>query len=191
MTQSVCVFLASTFGKRLSYTHAAKQLGAEIARRNFTLVYGGSRFGLMGVLADTALNNGANVIGVINESIYETEAHPNLTKLHVVKTLFERKQLMSALSDGFVALPGGVGTFDEIFEFWNAIKMGIRKPSLGLLNVDGYYDKLLKLMDYAAEENFLSREHVDLVPVHHDPEILLDAIFCNEISSITAEEQVI
>lgn len=191
MTKSVCVFLASTFGKRLSYTYAAKQLGQEIARRNYTLVYGGSKLGLMGVMADAALENGATVIGVINESIYETEAHPNLTKLHIVKTLFERKQLMSALSDGFVALPGGVGTFDEIFEILAAIRMGLKKTSLGLLNVDGYFDKLLKFIDYSAEENFLPQEFVDLVPVHHNAEILLDAIFCSEISSIASEEQAV
>lgn len=177
MTKAVCVFLASTFGRRLSYNHAARQLGIEIARRKHTLIYGGSRLGLMGVLADAALEHGANVIGVMNEAIYDKEAHPNLTKLHVVETLFERKQLMSALSDGFIAMPGGVGTLDELFEFWNIIKMGVKKTHLGLLNVDGFYDKLLKFMDYIAEENFLQQEHVDMIPVHHNPEILLDAMF--------------
>ena len=98
---------------------------------------------------------------------------------------------MSMLSDGFIALPGGVGTFDEIFEFWNAIKMGTRKTSLGLLNVDGYFDKLLKFMDFAAQEDFLSQEHVDLVSVHHNPEILLDAVFCSDISLIRSDEQAV
>lgn len=188
MTKAVCVFLASNFGKRLSYTYAAKQLGQEIARRNYTLVYGGSKLGLMGIMADAALENGAKVIGVINESIYESEAHPGLTKLHVVKTLFERKQLMSALSDGFVAMPGGIGTFDETFDILAAMRMGLKHTSLGLLNVDGYFDKLLKFMDYSAEENFLSREFVDSIPVHHDVEILLDAIFCSEISAISDDD---
>jgi uncharacterized protein (TIGR00730 family) len=188
MTRSVGVFLAASFGKRFSYTHAAKQFGQEVARRNYTLIYGGSRLGLMGVMADAALECGANVIGVITESLYETEGHSNLTKQHIVKSLFERKQLMHALSDGFIALPGGIGTYDEIFEILAAIRMGFRKKSFGILNIDGYYDKLLKLIDHCAQENFLPQEFLDTIPVHHNPEILLDAIFCSEISSITSED---
>jgi uncharacterized protein (TIGR00730 family) len=137
-TTSICVYCASRTGASAAYAAAAKAVGSEIGRRGWRLVYGGGRAGLMGVVADAALAAGAQVVGVIPTSLMERElGHTGLTELHVVETMHERKLRMAESSDAFVALPGGIGTFEELFEVWTWRQLGYHDKPLGLLNVDG------------------------------------------------------
>lgn len=176
-TRSVCVILGSNSGKNPAYLESAKQLGVEIAKRKIKLVYGGSRLGLMGVLADTVLQYGGEVIGVITKSLHEIEGHPGLTKMHIVESMQERKLMMAHLSDGCIALPGGLGTLEEIFEFWNSIKLGIYQHPLALLNVDNYFNKLIDFVQQAVEQEFLKKEHVSQLVINNDPKKLLNTMF--------------
>lgn len=182
----MCVFVGANSGLRSIYTNSTITLAKEIAKRKLTLVYGGASIGLMGQLADTALHYGAEVIGIIPKSLTEKEiVHKNLTKLHVVQSMQERKSIMSNLSDAFIALPGGIGTLEEIFEIWNAIKIGLYKKPFGLLNVDGYFDPLLHFLKHASTEGFINKRQLDLVVVSDCPITILnkmDSIFLNILS---------
>jgi uncharacterized protein (TIGR00730 family) len=161
-----CVFMGSRFGRLPAYREAAAELGRELTWRKIGVVYGGNTLGLMGVLAQTAFELGNEVIGVIPHSIVEMEAARNeLTKLHVVDTMHERKALMSQLSDAFIALPGGLGTFEELFEVWTWAKLGIQPKPIGLLNVAGFYDKLLEFIAHVDVEGFVVPEDHDLIVV--------------------------
>lgn len=154
--RSLCVFCGSSPGTRPDYAALASRAGALIARRNLTLVYGGGRVGLMGALADAALAAGARVIGVIPQMLIDREVgHAGLSELHVVRTMSERKLLMGDLSDAFLALPGGIGTMDELFEAWTWTQLGLHRKPCALLNQDGYYDPLIAFLDRAVEEGFL------------------------------------
>ena len=170
--KSVCVFCGSSRGARPEYTDAAQQTGREIARRGLTLVYGGGNIGLMGEVADAALAAGGRVIGVIPESLADWEvAHRGLTELHIVGSMHERKRLMADSADAFMALPGGLGTFEELCEILTWSQLGIHDKPCGLLNVAGYFDPLLALLDGAVREQFLLQEHrerllTDTEPVH-------------------------
>jgi uncharacterized protein (TIGR00730 family) len=156
MLRSVCVFCGSAFGKRQAYRDAAAKTGRLLAQQKIRLVYGGGNVGLMGVVADACLAAGGEVTGVIPRSMLEREiAHLELTKLHVVESMHERKALMAELSDAFIALPGGFGTFDELFEILTWRQIRIHSKPVGLLNVEGYFDPLLALADHAVEEGFL------------------------------------
>jgi uncharacterized protein (TIGR00730 family) len=152
-------------------------VGETLARRGIVMVYGGGRVGLMGAVADAALEEGGEVVGVMPEALLAKEiAHEGLTKLHVVASMHDRKRLMADLSDGFVTLPGGYGTFEEFLEVLSWAQLGIHEKPCGLLDVDGYYDPLVALFDEAVEEGFLHSDHRSLVLMENDPELLLDVM---------------
>ena len=176
-TTSICVYCGSRPGTLPAYADAARLIGTEIGRRGWQLVYGGGRAGLMGVVADAALAAGAAVVGVIPQSLIERElGHRNLTELHVVNTMHERKRLMAERSDAFVAMPGGIGTFEELFEVWTWRQLGYHDKPLGLLNVDGYYDGLLAFMQHAVQSGFVTSDQQSLMQVNGDPRSLLTRI---------------
>jgi uncharacterized protein (TIGR00730 family) len=168
------VFCGSSVGSSPAFTDAARSLGEALAARGMELVYGGSHVGLMGVVADAVLAGGGKVIGVLPRFMADKElAHPSLTQLHLVDTMHERKQLMAELSDGFVALPGGFGTFEEIFEAitWN--QLHLHPHPCGLLNVAGYYDPLLEFLRGATVSGFIRRAHFESLIVATTPDDLL------------------
>ncbi len=158
--KSVCVYCGSANQASQEYFHAAQQMGETLARRGLTLVYGGGKTGLMGALADSVVEHGGAVIGVIVESMNTPElAHTRLTKLEVTPTIHQRKARMYELADGYIALPGGYGTLDELFETLTWAQIGEHSKPVGLLNVNGYYDDLLRMLDRALKEKFLFPEH--------------------------------
>lgn len=175
--KSVCVFCGSSPGASPAYAEAAIHLGHAIAGRGLTLVYGGGHVGLMGVVADAALGAGGRVVGVIPEALEAKElAHRSLTDLRVVASMHERKALMSELADGFIALPGGIGTLEEWFEVWTWSQLGIQRKPCALLNVAGYYDHLLAFLDHVTAERFLAPDHRAMVLVDGDAGRLLDRL---------------
>jgi len=177
----VCVFCGSSIGSRPVYREAAQALGAALARRNLGLVYGGGKVGLMGVVADAALAAGGEVIGVIPDFLEAKEVgHRGLTELRVVGSMHERKAMMAALSDGFIALPGGYGTLEEFGEILTWAQLDLHHKPIGLLDVAGYYDPLLRLFDHAVAEGFLSPALRALVLEESDPARLLDALAAHE-----------
>jgi len=170
----ICVFCGSSRGGPEHYAAAAAQMGALLATRGLGLVYGGGKIGLMGVVADAALAAGGEVIGVIPDTLMEREVgHGNLTEMHVVDSMNGRKQLMAELSDGFIALPGGMGTMDELFEMLTWSLLGLHDKPCGLLNHAGYYDAMLSFLEHGEREGFLKPKHRALLLVHTDPEALL------------------
>jgi len=174
---SVCVYCGSRPGARAEYTEAARSIGSEIGRRGWQLVYGGGRAGLMGVVADAALAAGASVIGVIPESLMGRElGHRGLTELHVVQTMHERKLMMAERSDAFVALPGGIGTFEELFEVWSWRQLGYHDKPLGLLNVAGYYDTLLTFLRESERLGLMTKEQLALLEIGTEPAALFDTL---------------
>src|SRR3546814_750650 len=157
----LCVFCGSSDGARPAYRDAAHALGKALADAGIGLVYGGAAVGLMGAVADGALARGGEVMGVLPRSLADRElAHPGLTQLHVVGSMHERKAMMAKLSDGFIALPGGLGTFEELFEIWTWAQLGYHRKPVALLNVDGYYDGLLSFLDHPVREAFVDRKRV-------------------------------
>jgi uncharacterized protein (TIGR00730 family) len=174
---SVCVYCGSRPGELPAYAEAARALGTEIGRRGWQLVYGGGRAGLMGEVADAALAAGAPVTGVIPESLMSRElGHRGLTELHVVQTMHERKTMMAERSDAFIALPGGIGTFEELFEVWTWRQLGYHVKPLGLLNVAGYYDTLLGFLTHSREQGFMTTAQTDLLHVGSDVAALLQQL---------------
>jgi len=172
--KAVCVYCGSSPGERPDYVDGARALGRAIAGRGATLVYGGARVGLMGAVADAALAAGGRVVGIIPEALVAKEiAHPGLTELHVVASMHARKTMMADLSDGFVALPGGVGTLEEIFEMWTWAQLGHHVKPCALLDVAGYWRKLVAFLDHQVEEGFVRPAHREMLAVDHDPERLL------------------
>lgn len=175
--ERVCVFCGSRLGNRPIYRLHAQRLAHLLAERQIGIVYGGGSIGLMGVVADAALEAGGEVVGVIPEVLMAREfAHPNLTRLHIVRTMHERKALMADLADGFVALPGGFGTLDELFEILTWSQLGIHSKPIVLLNSGHYYDHLLSGLRHAVEEGFLALEHLELLAVTEDPEEAVEAL---------------
>ena len=171
----VCVFTGSSAGARHEYQHAAQALGRTLAARGIGLVYGGARVGLMGIVADACLAAGGDAIGVIPQALVAKEiAHTGLTELRVVSSMHERKALMADLSDAFVALPGGWGTFEELCEVVTWAQLGLHRKPCGVLNVLGYFDGLLAFAAHAVEEGFVRREHRELLMVADDAAALLD-----------------
>jgi uncharacterized protein (TIGR00730 family) len=174
MSFSVCVYCGSRHGSRASYAAAARAVGTGIGQRGWQLVYGGGRVGLMGETADAALAAGARVVGVIPQTLRDREVgHLGLHELHVVPTMHLRKQMMAERADAFVALPGGIGTLEELYEVWTWRQLGYHDQPLGLLNVDGYYDDLLQFMSRSVDEGFLAPAQHALLQVDSDPEVLL------------------
>jgi uncharacterized protein (TIGR00730 family) len=175
--KSVAVFCGSSFGARPSYLDAARAMGTELAARGIGLVYGGGRVGLMGAVADAALDGGATVQGVIPDALSTNEvAHRGLTELHVVRSMHERKAMMANLADGFVAMPGGFGTLEEFFEVVTWAQLGFHRKPIGILDVDGFYAPLLAAMDAMVHEGFVRAEHRAFITVARAPAELLDAI---------------
>ena len=173
--QSVCVFCGSMVGAKPAFHAVGRLAGAAIADRGLTLVYGGGRVGLMGIVADAALERGGRVVGVIPEPLAAKEiAHAGLTELHLVSSMHERKALMAELSDGFLALPGGYGTLEEFFEVLTWGQLGIHRKPCGLLNAAGYFDSLIAFFDQAVRDGFVSPEHRRLVLQGTDPNALLN-----------------
>jgi len=174
---AVCVFCGSAFGRRQAYKDAAVEVGRLLAESGFTLVYGGGNVGLMGVVADACLAAGGQVVGVIPQSMVERElAHRGLTELHIVGSMHERKALMAERADAFLALPGGFGTFDELFEILTWRQIRIHQKPVGLLNVAGYFDPLLALADHAVEEGFLRATDRPNLMAETDAAVLLNRL---------------
>ena len=170
----LCVFSGSSPGARAEYGQLAIDLGHSLAQRGLVLVYGGAKVGLMGILADTVLGAGGQAIGVIPQALVHKElAHSRLTELRVVSSMHERKQQMAELSDGFIALPGGLGTLDELAEVLTWAQLGLHQKPCGLLNVNGYYDRLMEFLDHAVAERFLTPVHRAMLLVAETPAELL------------------
>ena len=174
---SLCVYCGSRAGELPAYTEAARAVGQEIGRRGWRLVYGGGRAGLMGVVADSALEAGAAVVGVIPRSLMDREVgHLSLTELHVVDTMHQRKTMMAEHSDAFLALPGGIGTFEELFEVWTWRQLGYHDKPIGLLNVAGYYDALLGFLQHSLKQGFMASAQSELLQVGVDPFALFERL---------------
>ena len=174
---SVCVYCGSRPGAKPEFAAAAQAIGTEIGRRGWQLVYGGGRAGLMGVVADAAIAAGARSVGVIPESLMGRElGHRGLTELHVVQTMHQRKMMMAERSDAFLALPGGIGTFEELFEVWSWRQLGYHDKPLGLLNVAHYYDRLLEFLAHSREQGLMTSEQTDLLHVGDEPLALLQRL---------------
>jgi uncharacterized protein (TIGR00730 family) len=175
--KAVCVFCGSNPGRRDEYRGGAIALASEIVRRGLTLVYGGGSVGLMGVIGDTAMAAGGRVIGVTPRRLVEKEvAHQGLTELRIVGSMHERKALMADLSDAFIAMPGGLGTFEEFFEVLTWNQLGYHAKPCGLLNAGGYYDRLLGFLDHAVEQGFVRAEHRGMIVADDEPARLLDRL---------------
>ena len=173
----LCVFSGSSSGKNTAYADAAIALGKELVKNGIGLVYGGGNVGLMGIVADTVTAAGGDAIGVIPEFLAKKEvAHNELTELHIVESMHERKALMSELSDGFIALPGGIGTFEELIEVLTWQQLGIQSKPCALLNACDYFEHLLKQLDHAVSEKFLKPVHRDMLIVASTTPQLLEMI---------------
>lgn len=173
--KSVTVFCGSSSGFRPEYEEAARELARHLISRQVQLVYGGGRVGLMGIIADEVMKNGGKVIGIIPESLDKKEvAHRGITELRIVSSMHERKAMMAELADGFIAMPGGIGTFEEFFEILTWAQLGFHEKPCGLLNVANYYDGLLSLCDNAVHEGFLRAEHRRLIIDETDSISLLE-----------------
>ncbi len=175
--KSVAVYCGSSSGNQEIYTQQAQEMGQELARRGLTLVYGGGCVGLMGTIADAVLAAGGQVIGVIPGFLADKElAHQGCTELHIVDTMHQRKLLMADLAEGFVAMPGGFGTLEELFEVLTWGQLGLHRKPVGLLNTQGFYDTLLALLDHMSDEAFLRRENRAQVLQNASAAALLDAL---------------
>lgn len=174
---SLCVFCGSSPGGRPEYQHAARALGAAMAKRGISLVYGGGSRGLMGDVANAVLEHGGSVIGVITRQLVDKEvAHGHIKDLRIVDTMHERKKMMADLADGFVALPGGYGTLDEFFEIVAWAQLGLHTSPIGVLNTAGFYDRMLEFLEHARAEGFLRLDYRTGIAVRDDAEALLEAL---------------
>jgi uncharacterized protein (TIGR00730 family) len=174
-TTRICVFTGSQRGTRDEYVDVARKMGRELAERGYGLVYGGGNVGLMTAIADAVLAHGGHVTGVIPEALVGKEvAHLGLTDLRIVRSMHERKAVMAQLSDGFIAMPGGIGTMEEFFEVLSWAQLGIHDKPCGLLNACGYYQHVVQFLDYAVAEGFLKTKHRSLLIVEQDPQGMLD-----------------
>jgi uncharacterized protein (TIGR00730 family) len=171
---SVCVYCGSRPGVKTEFSEAARAVGTWIGQHGGQLVYGGGKAGLMGIVAEATLQAGGRVVGVIPKALVEKEwALHECTELHIVETMHERKRMMAERADAFLALPGGIGTFEELFEVWTWRQLGYHDKPIGLLNIDGYYNGLLDFLDSTVEQQFLSKWQMDLVQTDTDPPALL------------------
>ena len=166
MIKSICVFCGSAIGANPSYSAAAHDLGVELAHNHIRLVYGGGSVGLMGLIADSALKHGGEVVGIIPKTLTQRElGHDHLTELHVVETMHDRKAMMAELSDAFVTMPGGFGTYEELFEVISWAQLGIHSKPILLLNVDGYFDLLIQMIEHSVSQGYIRQQDADLVRV--------------------------
>jgi uncharacterized protein (TIGR00730 family) len=168
--RSICVFCGSATGAKPEYADSARELAREMARRGIRVVYGGASVGVMGALADSALEFGAEVVGVMPQALVDREiAHTGLTELRIVANMHERKAMMAELSDAFIALPGGLGTLEELFEVWTWGMLGPHDKPFGLLNVAGYYEPLVAFLDHAVDEGFIRQTQRARLVVANEP----------------------
>ena len=173
----LCVFCGSSPGQQPEYVQAATRLGKQLAEASIGLVYGGASVGLMGAVAEGARAHGGEVIGVIPRSLADKElAHTALTELHIVDSMHQRKAMMAELSDGFIALPGGIGTLEELFEIWTWAQLGHHGKPCALLNINGYYDRLIEFLDHMTEQGFVKPIHRSMLIVEQDIGLLLMAL---------------
>jgi uncharacterized protein (TIGR00730 family) len=171
---SICVYCGSRHGERTAYTDAARALGQAIGERGWQLVYGGGKVGLMGEVADATLAAGGRVVGVIPEALMQREVgHNDLTELHVVPDMHTRKRLMAERADLFIALPGGIGTLEELYEVWTWRQLSYHQKPMGLVNTEGFYDGLLNFMQHTVGQGFLSVQQLGVLQVDADPKTLL------------------
>jgi uncharacterized protein (TIGR00730 family) len=172
--KSIAVYCGANFGTNPVYAEAARQLGRAMAERNISLVYGGGNVGLMGVIADEVMQRGGDVTGVIPQALVEREVgHTGLSRQFIVKDMHERKAMMASLADGFIAMPGGMGTLEELFEMLTWSQLGIHAKPIGVLNVQGFYDKLLGFVAHLQEEGFVQARHAALMMAETEPDALL------------------
>ncbi len=172
---SLCVYCGSSNGRLDGYAEAGRALARTMVERGIRLVYGGAGIGIMGTLANEVLRLGGEAVGVIPQALMRKEvAHDGLSELHVTPSMHARKTLMAELADGFIALPGGIGTFEELFEIWTWGQLGFHRKPCGLLNVHGYYDALIAFLDHAASEQFVRPQHREMLMVANDAPTLLD-----------------
>jgi uncharacterized protein (TIGR00730 family) len=173
--KALCVYCGSSTGQDPAHATAARALGQQLAEHGIRLVYGGGHVGLMGIIADAALEAGGKVTGIIPAALMDSEVgHDKLTQLLVVRDMHERKAQMAEHADGFIALPGGIGTLEELFEVWTWLQLGYHEKPVGLLNVQGFYDQLLGFLDTQRDSGFLRREHRSLLIADSDPARLLE-----------------
>jgi uncharacterized protein (TIGR00730 family) len=171
----ICIFTGSSRGISAEYADAARRLARQLIERSYGLVYGGGNVGLMGVIADAVLERGGHVTGVIPDALVSQEvAHRGLSDLRVVQSMHERKAVMAELSDGFIAMPGGIGTMEEFFEVLSWAQLGLHNKPCGLLNIGGYYDHLIRFMNHAVDQEFLKPKHRALMIVEEETDRLLD-----------------
>ena len=172
--QTVCIFCGSNTGKNEVYADATRELVRTLAAAGIRIVFGGGKVGLMGVVAETALAAKAQVVGITPRRLLEHEVvHRGLTELHVVESMHERKVMMAQMADAFIVLPGGMGTLDEMFEVLTLTQLGMHRKACGLLNVAGFYDRLVDFLEHAVEERFIRAEHHGMIVVETDPQRLL------------------
>lgn len=174
---TVCIFCGSNTGKNEVYAETTRTLVRTLAAAGIKIVFGGGKVGLMGVVAETALGAKAHVIGITPRHLLEHEVvHKGLTELHVVESMHERKVMMTQMADAFIALPGGMGTLDETFEVMTLTQLGVQRKACGLLNVAGFYDRLVGFLDHAVDERFIRVEHRGMIVVETDPLRLLGSL---------------
>jgi len=175
--KSLCIYCGSSAGASPSYADAARKLAAAMVENNIALVYGGGNVGLMGIIADEVLRLGGKATGVIPKALLDKEVgHLGLTRLHIVKDMHERKAMMAELCDGFIAMPGGIGTLEEMFEVFTWSQLGFHDKPIGLLNVNGFYNGLIAFLDHVVAERFLRAEEAALLIPEENPRILLDKL---------------
>ncbi|WP_445371769.1 TIGR00730 family Rossman fold protein [Methylomonas sp. HW2-6] len=173
--RSICVYCGSSPGRSEIYAAGARRLAEALVERDLRLVYGGAGIGVMGVVADRVLELGGRVVGVIPQALATKEvAHPDLTELHVTASMHERKMRMAELADGFIALPGGIGTLEELFEIWTWAQLGFHDKPCGVLNIGGYYDTLIRFLDHVTAEQFVKPQQRAMLMVEAEPSALLD-----------------
>ncbi len=175
--KAICVYCGANPGARPEYAEQARALGRVLAGQGLGLVYGGGNVGLMGIIADEVLRCGGEAVGIIPEALMKKEiGHMGLTELHIVSSMHERKQMMADRSDAFIAMPGGVGTYEELFETFTWLQLGYHSKPIGLLNVNGFYDGLLGFLQHAADEGFLRANHAAMLQVSTDPADLVEQL---------------
>ena len=172
--KSICVYCGSSAGSSEVYATGARQLATSLVNNQISLVYGGGNVGLMGIIADEVTLLRGHVTGVIPQALMDKEVgHTQLSQLHIVRNMHERKALMAELSDGFIAMPGGIGTLEELFEMFTWLQLGFHEKPLGLLNVDGFFDILILFLKQTVQKKFLQERHLEMLIIESDPERLL------------------
>ncbi|MFP4519232.1 MAG: TIGR00730 family Rossman fold protein [Oceanicaulis sp.] len=184
---SICVYCGSNTGAAAEYRSAAKAMGEALAARGIKLVYGGGQVGLMGVLADACVDAGGEVIGVIPDFLHQKEiAHPRVQDMRIVTSMHERKLMMAEESDAFIAMPGGLGTMEELFEVWTWSQLGRHEKPVGVLNVNGYYDGLMDFLDHMRGEGFVEAKHRGMLKCAETPDAIVDALEAYEFPGMIA-----